>query len=85
LNLSADEVKNYPFVVKYENPTHGYTNPTLEVAGVSKLDISNTNGLTIFSTQGNTIKHVELKLQASSNDIVIRNLNFDEMWQWDDG
>jgi hypothetical protein len=26
-----------------------------------------------------------LKLQASSNDIVIRNLNFDEMWQWDDG
>jgi len=84
LNLSADEIKKYTFISKYEKPTNGYTNPTLESNGVSKLDISDTNGLTIFSTKANTIKHVELKLQSSSNDIVIRNLNFDEMWQWDD-
>jgi len=84
LNLSSDEIKKYTFISKYEKPTNGYTNPTLESNGVSKLDISDTNGLTIFSTKANTIKHVELKLQSSSNDIVIRNLNFDEMWQWDD-
>ncbi|OOM79652.1 pectate lyase precursor [Clostridium puniceum] len=84
LKLSSDELKKYTFISKYEKPTNGYTNPTLESNGVSKLDISNTNGLTILSTKANTIKHVELKLQSSSNDIIIRNLNFDEMWQWDD-
>ena len=84
LNLSQAERTQYGFISKYGEPMNGYTNPTIESAGVSKLDIANTNGLTIFSTKGNTIKHVELKLQSSSNDIAIRNLNFADMWQWDD-
>jgi len=84
LNLSSTEIQKYNFVAKYEDPTNGYTNPTLQANGVSKINVSDTNGLTIFSTSGSTIKHAELKLQSSANDIVIRNLNFDEMWQWDD-
>lgn len=84
LNLNSNEKSKYNFVSKYEDPTNGYTNPTLESAGVSKLNITNTNGLTIFFTNGSTIKHVEIKLQASANDIVIRNLKFDDMWQFDD-
>ena len=43
---------------------------------------SNIDGLTIFSPNGNAIKHTELKI--TGNDIVIRNLHFKEMWQWDD-
>ena len=38
--------------------------------------------ITIFSPNGNAIKHTELKI--TGNDIVIRNLHFKEMWQWDD-
>ena len=84
LNLSSSEKSKYSFVAEYEKPTNGYTNPTLASTGVSKLNISNTNGLTIFSTSGKTIRHTELKLQSSSNDIAIRNLKFDDMWQFDD-
>lgn len=84
LALSSEEAVTYSFITKYAEPTNGFTNPILEESGVSKLNVTNIDGLTIFSSKGKTIKHVELKLQASSNDIVIRNLNFDEMWQWDD-
>lgn len=84
LALDATETAKYSFISKYPNPTNGFTNPLLTASGVSKLNIANVDGLTIFSTSGKTIKHAELKLQASANDIVIRNLSFDEMWQWDD-
>ncbi|MCZ8521394.1 MULTISPECIES: carbohydrate-binding protein [Paenibacillus] len=84
LALDAAERSKYSFVSKYPNPSNGFTNPLLVASGVSKVNISNVDGLTIFSTSGKTIRHAEMKLQASANDIVIRNLNFDEMWQWDD-
>ncbi|MEI7024107.1 pectate lyase family protein [Paenibacillus sp. y28] len=84
LALTSAEAATYSFITKYPNPSNGFTNPLLIASGVSKLNISNVNGLTIFSSTGKSIKHAELKLQASVNDIVIRNLNFDEMWQWDD-
>ncbi|MFQ9985040.1 MAG: hypothetical protein ACLRVS_04185 [Lachnospiraceae bacterium] len=38
--------------------------------------------MTIFSQAGNTVKYAEWKLQGTSSDIVIRNLKFDEMWNW---
>ncbi|MGN0484327.1 MAG: RICIN domain-containing protein, partial [Lachnospiraceae bacterium] len=84
VGLTDEEKKTFSFFKKYEDPTNGYTNPVMEKSGVSKLDISNVNGLTIFSKTGCKIKHTELKLQKSANDVVIRNLSFDEMWQWDD-
>ncbi|MBD0382920.1 pectate lyase family protein [Paenibacillus sedimenti] len=84
LALDSTERSKYSFVTNYPKPSNGFTNPLLTASGVSKLSISNVNGLTIFSTSGKSIKHTEIKLQGSSNDIVIRNLKFDEMWQWDD-
>lgn len=84
LALNSTEISKYSFVTKYPDPSNGFTNPLLITSGVSKLSIANIDGLTVFSASGKTIKHAELKLQSSVNDIVIRNLNFDEMWQWDD-
>jgi pectate lyase len=84
LNLSSDEAKKYGFIRKYRDPMNGFTNPNLASSGVSQLDINNINGLTIFSKKGKTIRSAEFKLQRSVNDIVIRNLSFDGMWQWDD-
>jgi pectate lyase len=84
LALDSTERSKYNFISNYPKPAKGFTNPLLLNSGVSKVNISNVNGLTIFSTSGKSIKHAELKLQASANDIVIRNLTFDEMWQWDD-
>lgn len=84
LNLDEDEQKKYRFIRQYRDPMNGFTNPNLAESGVSQLDINNVNGLTVFSKKGKTIKHAEINLQRSTNDMVIRNLKFDGMWQWDD-
>jgi pectate lyase len=84
LNLTSEEAKKYRFIRNYRAPMNGFTNPKLASSGVSQLDINNVDGLTIFSKKGKTIRSAEFKLQNSTNDIVIRNLNFDGMWQWDD-
>ncbi len=57
-------------------------NPSIREYGVSQLTISDTHGLTIFSRGGNIVKYAEWKIQGTSSDIVIRNLKFDEMWNW---
>lgn len=59
-------------------------NPTLIESGISALTLTNINGLTIFSTSGATIRHAEIKLNSSVNDLAIRNLNFTDVWEWDD-
>ncbi|MBT2757620.1 hypothetical protein J7E71_17155 [Mesobacillus foraminis] len=84
LNLTSEEAKKYNFITKYRNPMNGFTNPAIAASGVSQLNIANVDGLTIFSKKGKTIRHAEIKLQASSKDLILRNLKFDGMWQWDD-
>jgi len=84
LSLSQEEIKEYHFIKQNQEPTNGLTNPNIISSGVSELQINEVDGLTIFSKDGNTVRHVELVLQRDSNDIVIRNINFDGMWQWDD-
>lgn len=57
--------------------------PVLLVTGVSIIDIKAKSPLTIFSANGATIKHVTFNVKGTSN-IIIRNLKFDEMWEWDE-
>lgn len=89
-NELSPEAKELGFASAYAAPgvyyaeTPVYTNLLLEQSGVSKIDVTNIDGLTIFSQKGNTINHATFKLQSSCNDIIIRNLKFDDMWQWDD-
>ncbi|HEU6447546.1 MAG TPA: immunoglobulin domain-containing protein [Verrucomicrobiae bacterium] len=58
--------------------------PRLIQTGVSKMDIKYKNGgLTIFSANGATIRHCTFNIKSTHN-IIIRNLKFDEMWEWDE-
>ena len=58
--------------------------PRLLATGVSKMDIKYKNGgLTIFSANGASIRHCTFNIKATHN-IIIRNLKFDEMWEWDE-
>ena len=95
LALTDTEKSDYSFLSKYGNPSYnismktyteyeGFTNPEMHESGVSKLSLSGIDGLTIFSKSGNSISHVETKLNSGANDIVIRNIHFKDMWQWDD-
>src|SRR6185437_467278 len=58
--------------------------PVLLQTGVSKLDIKYKNGgLTIFSANGATIRHCTFNIKSTHN-IIVRNLKFEEMWEWDE-
>jgi pectate lyase/pectin methylesterase-like acyl-CoA thioesterase len=57
--------------------------PALLTTGVSLIDIQDKNGLTIFSANGATIRHANFNVKRANN-VIIRNLKFDELWEWDE-
>jgi pectate lyase len=57
--------------------------PRLLVTGVSLIDIKCKSPLTIFSANGATIRHACFNIKSTAN-IIVRNLKFDEMWEWDE-
>jgi pectate lyase len=57
--------------------------PVLIQTGVSLIDVTKKNGLTIFSANGSTIRHAHLNIKNGSN-IIVRNLKFDQLWEWDE-
>jgi len=50
---------------------------------VSLIDIQDKDGLTIFSANGATIRHANFNVKRANN-VLIRNLKFDELWEWDE-
>jgi pectate lyase len=57
--------------------------PRLLATGVSLIDVKPKGGLTIFSASGATLRHATLNIKSTAN-IIVRNLKFDEMWEWDE-
>ena len=57
--------------------------PVLLVTGESNVDIQKKTGLTIFSANGSAIHHCKFNIKSCSN-IIIRNLKFDQLWEWDE-
>lgn len=58
--------------------------PSLIESGISVVTLDKVDGLTIFSLNGNTIRHAEIKFNSEVKDLVIRNLEFTDVWEWDD-
>jgi len=74
------EMPSTPFVSAIAPKLH----PVLLKTGVSSITINPKNGgLTIFSAQGATIRHCIWSIKATHN-IIVRNLRFDELWEWDE-
>ena len=51
--------------------------------GISQIKVENTSDLLVYSKNGAKLTHCGFKL-TSDNNVVFRNLQFDEMWQWED-
>ena len=51
--------------------------------GISQIKIERTSDLMIYSKNGAKITHAGFKLTSCDN-IVFRNISFDELWQWED-
>lgn len=85
LNLGYNEAGGAEFndtnIIASHNPA--LLSPTLIASGVSKIYLKEISNLTIFSKNGATIKHAALDISNSKN-IIIRNLQFDELWEWDE-
>ncbi|MBQ2803634.1 MAG: hypothetical protein IJF07_07025, partial [Lachnospiraceae bacterium] len=87
INLGCNEVEDFK---KYSDmklltaySAQALTHPTLIESGVSKLNLESINNLTIFSLNGSSIKHANITMKKSNN-IMIRNIKFDELWEWDE-
>jgi pectate lyase len=69
------------------NPFRSHNTPKLHprllTTGVSLIDIKSKSGLTIFSANGAAVRHANFNLKSTAN-IIIRNLKFDELWEWDE-
>lgn len=95
LNLGSKEFKNIDVETYDRNLIRGddqtvdgdikdaLMHPVLKRTGVSHLTLKGFKDLTIFSTNGAAIKHCKITIQESQN-IMFRNLVFDELWEWDD-
>jgi pectate lyase len=85
LNLGYNEIE--PSAKTNSEPFRAHTTPKLHPVllqtGVSLIDVQKKNGLTIFSAGGATIRHATLNIKNSAN-VIVRNLKFDEMWEWDE-
>ncbi len=83
--LGSNEVNNFDdykaFITAHKLAP--LTHPTLLKTGVSMLKLQDMSNLTIYSKNGAKITHVCIDITGSSN-IIIRNIEFDEIWEWDD-
>ncbi len=83
LNLGWNELPSAAKVSPFSAHNAALTHPVLLKTGVSKINVDGFNGLTIFSANGAKLKHVAITIKRSSN-VIIRNLEFDELWEWDE-
>lgn len=80
IGTAVQTVANTPFVAAVAPKLH----PKLVASGVSTIYINPKNGgLTIFSANGSAIRHCIWGVKSTAN-IIIRNLKFDELWEWDE-
>ncbi len=83
-SLLSEETKASSMVSDYfekQSAASKLTSPGMMESGLTQLTLSGIDGLTIFSEGGAKLSRAEWKL--SGTDIIIRNLKFDGMWQWD--
>jgi len=85
IKLGCNEIENfadYDGIIKAHN-AQPLTHPGLIDSGVSQVTFDKINNLTIFSRYGSTIMHANITMKNSEN-IIIRNIKFDELWEWDE-
>lgn len=83
LDLGWNEIPPAARTGAFRQNTPPSLHPALIASGVTLIDIQDKDGLTIFSAHGATIRHAEFNVKRCNN-LIIRNLRFDELWEWDE-
>jgi len=79
---AATAIKTYSSVAQAVS-NQPLIHPTLLETGVSMVNIKDMSNLTIYSKNGAKITHACFNISKSEN-IIIRNIVFDEIWEWDE-
>ncbi len=61
-----------------------YMSDNFNENGISQIKVERVSNLLIYSKNGAKLTHCGFKL-SYDNNVVFRNLEFDEIWQWEDG
>lgn len=85
---AADENKSHSYVESYcrgkvGNISAFKMSDMYAEHGISKIKIENTNNLLVYSKNGAKLTHAGFSVLSCDN-VVFRNLEMDEMWQWED-
>lgn len=83
LNLGWNEIPAAERKGRFRQNTPPKLHPVLLVTGVGQIDLQDFKGLTIFSANGARIRHAGLNIKRC-HQLIIRNLAFDELWEWDE-
>ena len=84
LDLGFNNISSSSIVENWKANKTGYSvSSMLEKNGISKIKVSHTNNLLIYSKNGAKITHAGFSVE-SSDRVVFRNLEMDEIWQWED-
>lgn len=83
LDLGWNELPAAARTGLFRNDSVPLLHPVLKATGVTIIDIQDKIGLTIFSASGATIRHAHFNIKRCT-DLIVRNLRFDELWEWDE-
>lgn len=83
LNIKATNDGDYNSVIRAQG-AEPIMHPTLIKTGASYIKMHNFHNLTIFSKNGAMIKHCGIKIEGGTTNLIIRNIVFDELWEWDE-
>lgn len=78
--LVQQGIEGKEIITKHNEPK---THPKLMQTGVSKLNLKEKDGLILTSTNGSKLLHTNIVIENSKN-IKINNLEFAELWEWDE-
>lgn len=81
LEASGKDLNAYRNV--YRSQREAELHPLLKETGVGRVRLRLRESLMLYSKTGKTIKHAGFEIDEAK-DIVIRNLKFSELWEWDD-
>lgn len=84
LDLGCESMKKQGIESKYitchKSPL---THPILKETGISNLWIENKDSIMLYSLNGSSLLHVNIRLKNSKN-IKIKNIKMKELWEWDE-
>ena len=83
LDLGWNEIPASERTGRFRSNAAPKLHPVLLASGVTTIDIQDFTDLTIFSASGAAIRHAEFNVKRCHN-LIIRNLRFDELWEWDE-